>query len=118
MSARTFSMPCLSIVRRPLVLTVRRTHLRSLGTQKRRDCTFGRNVRLVLRCEWETLFPADGRRPVTWQTRDIVELLASAAPEGAAAGRPGRLPPAGTHRRSHVDPSSTGRRPPWSTGCP
>ena len=69
--ATTLSMPCLLIVLRPLADTLRVIHRFSDGTQNRCLWTFGFHRRRVLRCEWDTLLPNDGRRPVTWQTLDI-----------------------------------------------
>ena len=64
-------MPCLLMVLRPLADTLSVSHRFSDGSQKRCLCTFGFHRRRVLRCEWDTLLPKDGRRPVTWQTLDI-----------------------------------------------
>src|ERR1035437_3840715 len=46
-SARTASMPFLSMVRRPALETRRRTQRFSVSTQIRRYCRFGRKRRLV-----------------------------------------------------------------------
>src|SRR5690554_1851393 len=56
--------------------TRRRTQRRSLSSQKRRYCRFGRKRRLVLLFACETLFPTIGPLPVIWQTRDISNSLA------------------------------------------
>src|SRR6185437_16341945 len=71
-SARTVSMPFLSIVRRALVETRSFTQRFSLGTQKRRSCRFGRQRRRVLLLACDTLLPDCARLPVTWQTLAIV----------------------------------------------
>ena len=75
MSARTESIPFLSIIRIPLVERRNLTQRPSLSTQNRWVCKFGRNLRRVLLCACETLFPATGRLPVTWHTLDIVKFL-------------------------------------------
>ena len=41
------------------------------SSNKRFFCKFGTNLRLVLRFECDTLFPATGRFPDNWQTFDI-----------------------------------------------
>src|SRR5690606_39277310 len=73
-SARTASMPFLSIVRRPLVETRSFTQRFSGATQKRRSWRLGRKRRRVLFIACETLLPLAVRLPVTWQTRDMVHL--------------------------------------------
>jgi hypothetical protein len=40
---------------------------------------FGRNMRLVTRCEWLTFLPADGLLPHTVQTFDILTTSFRAA---------------------------------------
>lgn len=65
MSVRTDSIPFLSIIRIPLLLTLSLTQRFSLSTQNLRECRFGKNLRLVLLFAWETLLPAIGRFPVT-----------------------------------------------------
>src|SRR5690606_18810661 len=74
-SARTTSMPTLSMVRRAWVDTRRRTQRFSLSTQKRRDCRLGRKRRLVLLLACETWLPTIGPLPVTWHTRAMVHPL-------------------------------------------
>src|SRR5690606_22832150 len=71
-SARTASMPFLSIVRMALVETRRRTQRFSLSTQNRRDCRLGKKRRLVLLFACETLLPTIGPLPVTWHTRAMI----------------------------------------------
>src|SRR5690606_7391302 len=73
-SARTASMPFLSIVRRPLVETRSFTQRFSDATQKRRSWRLGMKRRRVLFIACETLLPVVVRLPVTWQTRDMVHL--------------------------------------------
>src|SRR5262249_27626813 len=53
-SASTTSMPTLSMVRNAALVIRKRTHRRSLSTQKRRYCRFGMNRRLVLLLACET----------------------------------------------------------------
>src|SRR5690606_24260632 len=74
-SARTASMPFLSMVRRALVDTRRRAQRFSDSTQNRRDCRLGRKRRLVLLFACETLLPTIGPLPVTWHTRAMVSPL-------------------------------------------
>src|SRR3546814_6729984 len=63
-SARTASMPFLSMMRMALAETRRRTQRFSLSTQNRRDCRLGRKRRLVLLLACETLLPVIGPLPV------------------------------------------------------
>src|SRR5690625_4932610 len=72
MSAKTASIPFLSMMRRPFVDTFRRTQRFSLSTQKRRVCKLGKNRRRVLLFACDTLLPVIGRLPVTWHTRAMV----------------------------------------------
>src|ERR1700755_1161062 len=74
-SARTTSMPFLSIRRSAALVMRRRTQRFSLSTQKRRYCRLGRNRRLVLLLAWETLFPTIGPLPVTSHTRAMWTLF-------------------------------------------
>src|SRR6185312_17293997 len=74
-SARTESMPFLSMVRRALVDTRRRTQRFSDSTQNRRDCRLGRKRRLVLLFACETLLPTIGPLPVTWHLRAMTAPL-------------------------------------------
>src|SRR5258708_39532888 len=69
--ARTTSIPFLSIVRNPALVSRRLTQRFSLSTQNLRRCRFGRNRRRVLLLAWETLLPTIGALPVTTQTRAI-----------------------------------------------
>src|SRR4051794_20293823 len=73
-SASTISMPFLSIVRSPFVVTRILIQRFSLSTQKRRFCRLGRKRRFVLLFACDTWLPPMGFLPVTAQTRDI-ELL-------------------------------------------
>src|SRR3569832_353724 len=73
-SARTDSMPFLSMVRRAALDKRRRTQRFSLSTQNRRYCRLGRKRRLVLLLAWETLFPTMGFLPVTTHTRAMTLL--------------------------------------------
>src|SRR5260370_25543468 len=74
-SARTTSIPFLSIVRSPALLSLKLTQRFSLSTQNRRRCRFGRNRRLVLLLAWETLLPTIGVLPVTAHTRAMAAPL-------------------------------------------
>jgi len=74
-SAKTLSIPSLSIVFIALALTRRRMNLPSEGTQNRFVCKLGRNFRLVLLLAWETLWPLIGFFPVTSQTLAITSLI-------------------------------------------
>ena len=60
------------MMRMPLVETRNLTKRFSDSTQKRWLWMLGRKRRLVLFCAWETLFPTNGRLPVTMQIRAIV----------------------------------------------
>src|SRR5690554_2301536 len=71
MSASTLSMPCLSMIRIPLVDTRSLTKRFSLSTQKRCFCRLGRKRRRVAFISSETLFPVTGPLLVTCQTLDI-----------------------------------------------
>src|SRR5574340_432667 len=73
-SARTDSMPFLSMVRSAALDKRRRTQRFSLSTQNRRYCRLGRKRRLVLLLAWETLFPTMGFLPVTTHTRAMMLL--------------------------------------------
>src|SRR5690606_34513189 len=64
-SPTTFSMPSLSMMRMPFDDTRSLTKRRSLSSQKRCVCRFGRKRRRVLLLAWETLLPVVGRFPVT-----------------------------------------------------
>ena len=59
------------MVRIPSEESFRVTHLSSSARKKRLCCRLGKNLRLVLILECETLFPETGRFPVTWHTLDI-----------------------------------------------
>src|SRR5690606_15743998 len=59
-SFTTSSMPRLSIRRKPLRDTRSVTKRRSLSSQNRCECRFGRNRRRVLLFAWETLLPTIG----------------------------------------------------------
>src|SRR5688500_4266456 len=73
-SARTESMPFLSMVRSACAETFSLIQRFSLATQKRRSCRFGRKRRRVLLFACETLLPVCTPLPVTWHTRDITHL--------------------------------------------
>src|SRR6202012_2146958 len=75
MSCNTFSMPYLSIIRMPLVLTRNLMKRFSVSNQKRCSCRFTLKRLRVLLLAWDTLFPAMGRFPVTWHTCDIDKTL-------------------------------------------
>src|SRR4051812_31240131 len=75
MSARTASMPILSITRRPALDRRRETQRFSDSTKMRRFCRFGKKRRFVLLFAWETLLPTIGPFPVTWQTRAMNNSL-------------------------------------------
>src|SRR5262249_5897838 len=77
MSARTASMPTLSITRRPALDRRRETQRFSDSTKIRRFCRLGRKRRLVLLFAWETLLPTIGFFPVTWQTRAMAHSLSN-----------------------------------------
>src|SRR5690606_4348304 len=68
-----FSMPFLSMMRRPLPDTRSVTKRPSDSSQNRLLCRFGRKRRLVLLLAGDTLLPVMGRLPVTWQTLDMVQ---------------------------------------------
>ena len=65
-------MPHLSIRRKPLLLTFNFTNAFLLSTQKRRTWRLGNQRRLVLRLEWDTLWPVCGLTPVTSHTLDMI----------------------------------------------
>src|SRR6202007_1814387 len=75
MSAKTASMPTLSMTRRPALDRRRETQRFSDSTKIRRFCKLGRKRRFVLLLAWETLLPTIGPLPVTWQTRAIAHSL-------------------------------------------
>src|SRR5262245_51276054 len=64
-------MPFFSMVRRPRVETRRLTQRRSVSSQKRWVCRFGRKRRRFLLLAWETRLPTATLLPVTSQTRLI-----------------------------------------------
>jgi hypothetical protein len=74
MSLRTFSMPCLSMILMPRVVTRRRTKRLTLSNQKRLCCKLGRKRLLVLLLAWETLFPTIGPLPVIGHFLAIIVL--------------------------------------------
>lgn len=90
MSVSTRSMPCLSMMRSPLLETLSLTKRFSLSTQNRWLWIFGKNRRRVLLWAWETLFPEAGRFPVTWQTLDMVSKLLVSLQKRAAFYTSGR----------------------------
>ena len=61
-------MPFLLIILMPFALTVRVTWRFSLGTKNFFVWMLGLNHLLLRLWEWETVNPAVGLRPVTWQT--------------------------------------------------
>lgn len=63
--------PRLLMVRIPSEESFSVIHLSSSARKKRLCCRLGKNLRLVLILECETLFPETGRFPVTWHTLDI-----------------------------------------------
>ena len=73
-SAKTASMPFLSMVRNAAFVTRMRIQRFSLSTQKRRDCKLGKKRRLVLLLACDTLLPDIGRLPVTLQTFAMMGL--------------------------------------------
>src|SRR5688500_13114689 len=87
-SARTASMPFLSMVRRAAVERRSFTQRFSLATQNRRSCRLGRKRRRVLFMACETLLPVVVRLPVTWHTRDITHLEKVCASLGQGGGGP------------------------------
>ena len=72
-SASTVSMPCLSMIRIPLLDTRNLTKRFSDSTQNRWVWRFGEKRRRVLLLACETLFPVTGFLPVTIHTLDISE---------------------------------------------
>src|SRR5690606_1626674 len=125
-SARTASMPFLSMVRRAAVETRSFTQRFSEATQKRRSCRLGRKRRRVLLLACETLLPVCTPLPVTWQTRDIRTsegLVSPIAREPAAppamprwawpnARREGVRLQGWPGSRSRADPATPGRSAP------
>src|SRR3546814_15022416 len=88
-SARTTSMPFLSMVRMAAAETRSFTQRFSLATQKRRSCRLGRKRRRVLLLACETLLPLITRLPLTLQVRDITHLDRHVAvPHGLGARVP------------------------------
>lgn len=76
-SAKTASMPFLSIIRMPLDETRNRTQRFSLSTQNLWCCRLGRKRLLVLLLACDTLLPTTGRLPVTWHILVIKSGLGS-----------------------------------------
>src|SRR5690606_29086456 len=125
-SARTASMPFLSMVRRAAVETRSFTQRFSEATQKRRSCRLGRKRRRVLLLACETLLPVCTLLPVTWQTRDIRTSKGLVSPiareTGAPRPGPGGLAEGdagkefdcagGAGSRSGPDPATAGRSEP------
>src|SRR5262249_29952668 len=69
------SPPLCSTVRRPAADTLRRIERPSTSEISVTLCKFGRNLRLVLRFEWLTLWPDWTAFSVRAQRRDMVEFL-------------------------------------------
>src|SRR5688572_28394734 len=87
-SARTESMPFLSMVRRPAVERRSFTQRFSLATQNRRSCRFERKRQRVLFIACDTLLPVVVRLPVTWQTLDVRTSKVVVASLGQGGGGP------------------------------
>lgn len=63
------------MVRMPSVDSFSVIHLSSSAKKKRFVCRFGKNRRLVLMFEWDTLFPVTGTFPVIWHILDMSKIL-------------------------------------------
>src|SRR4051812_26245727 len=61
-------MPRLLMIRKPWAETLILIHFFIVGTKKRWTWMFGNDRVFVLLLAWLTLFPTNGRFPVTWQT--------------------------------------------------
>src|SRR6188508_3212818 len=93
MPARTDSIPFFSMVRRPLVEMRRLTHRRSVSSQKRWVCRFGRKRRRFLLLAWETRLPTATLLPVTSQTRLIKFSENQCVNDQTTGLRPSKGPP-------------------------
>src|SRR3954471_5423411 len=68
-------MPRLLMIRKPWAETLILIHFFIVGTKKRWTWMFGNDRVFVLLLAWLTLFPTNGRFPVTWQTLDMAFSL-------------------------------------------